>query len=160
MKFTAPPVRFLIKAIFIAISLGGIAALAMLALAPATLNPIVAFAVGTAVGALFGGWLTGIGETPPTRQTEPKSVFVGNLSFKAKPEELRELFARFGAVHSVRIMTDRATRRPRGFAFVEMDGAAADRAISTLNGQEFMGRQLRVNEGSERRREPADQQRG
>jgi RNA recognition motif-containing protein len=54
-------------------------------------------------------------------------------------------------VHSVRIMKDRATRRPRGFAFVEMESRGAAKAIKGLDGLEYMGRNLRVNEGAERK---------
>ncbi|NOR51539.1 MAG: RNA-binding protein [Gammaproteobacteria bacterium] len=80
-----------------------------------------------------------------------KTIFVGNLAFKANSEQLRELFAKYGTVHTVRIMTDRMTRRPRGFAFVEMDEKPSAKAIKALNGKEFMGRDLRVNEGNERK---------
>ena len=82
---------------------------------------------------------------------EKKTIFVGNLAFKASPDELSELFTKYGTVHSVRIMKDRATRRPRGFAFVEMNERGATKAIKSLDGKEFMGRKLRVNEGAERK---------
>ena len=82
---------------------------------------------------------------------ELKSIFVGNLAFRATPNDLRDLFATYGHVHSVRIMTDRATRRPRGFGFVEMPEKDALKAIKALNDKEFMGRPLRVNEGNDRR---------
>ncbi len=80
-----------------------------------------------------------------------KSIFVGNLAYRASKEELQSLFAEYGEVHSVRIMTDRMTRRPRGFGFVEMDARGAAAAIKALDGKEFHGRELKVNEGSERR---------
>ncbi|QEP45189.1 RNA-binding protein [Ectothiorhodospiraceae bacterium BW-2] len=82
---------------------------------------------------------------------ENKTIFVGNLAFKANSEQLRALFARYGEVVTVRIMTDRLTRRPRGFAFVEMEGRGAMKAIEALDGHEFLGRELRVNEGHNRR---------
>ncbi|MCW8826509.1 MAG: RNA-binding protein [Gammaproteobacteria bacterium] len=86
-----------------------------------------------------------------TNSGQRKTIFVGNLAFKANSEQLRELFAKYGNVHTVRIMTDRMTRRPRGFAFVEMDEKPAAKAIKALNGLDFMGRDLRVNEGNERK---------
>lgn len=86
---------------------------------------------------------------------ENMTIFVGNLAFKASQDDLRELFAPFGTVRSVRIMKDRATRRPRGFAFVEMDSAHAAAAIKALDGKEFLGRNLRVNEGVERNQKAA-----
>jgi hypothetical protein len=95
-----------------------------------------------------------------TDNGQRKTIFVGNLAFKANSEQLRELFAKYGNVHTVRIMTDRMTRRPRGFAFVEMDGKTAPKAIKAINGLEFMGRELRVNEGNDRkpREDSRDQQ--
>ncbi len=91
------------------------------------------------------------GATATTDSGEKKTIFVGNLAFKASPDELNELFSKYGNVHSVRIMKDRATRRPRGFAFVEMNERGAAKAIKKLDGMEFLGRNLRVNEGAERK---------
>ncbi len=112
------------------------------------------FTLALAAGALLGGTLSAIGFDSAATSTaagEKKTIFVGNLAFKASPDELNQLFAKYGTVHSVRIMKDRATRRPRGFAFVEMEGRAANKAIKGLNGKEFLGRNLRVNEGAERK---------
>jgi len=106
-----------------------------------------------AFGVLLGGILTNIefgGGTPAAESGEKQTIFVGNLAFKASQDELEQLFAPYGKVHSVRIMKDRATRRPRGFAFIEMDANHAPKAIQALNGKEFLGRTLRVNEGAER----------
>jgi len=76
-----------------------------------------------------------------------KKIFVGNLDFKATEEQVRSLFEQHGAVERVSLMTDRDTGRSRGFAFVEMtDPAEADRAIAALNGFNFGGRALNVNE--------------
>ena len=76
-----------------------------------------------------------------------KNIFVGNLSFRATKESVRELFERYGAVTSARIMTDRETGRSRGFAFVEMSNSEeADKAIAALNGYTMEGRPLNVNE--------------
>lgn len=98
----------------------------------------------------------GGGQTPTAdaEAQQHKSVFVGNLAFKVSGDELKDLFARYGTVHNVRIMVDRATRRPRGFGFVEMDEAGAEAAIKALDGADFHGRTLRVNEGSDRRGRP------
>ncbi len=79
-----------------------------------------------------------------------KTIYVGNLPFRAYEEEIRELFAQYGEVHSVNLITDRETGRPRGFGFVEMDSDCAIAAIEGLNGTEFGGRTLRVNEARER----------
>jgi RNA recognition motif-containing protein len=81
-----------------------------------------------------------------------KRLYVGNIPFAATEDELRELFAKHGAVTGVDVISDRETGRPRGFAFVEMeDPAAADAAITALDGSDFGGRNLRVNEAQERR---------
>jgi RNA recognition motif-containing protein len=79
-----------------------------------------------------------------------KTIYVGNLSFDASEADVRELFAQYGAVHSVELITDRETGRARGFGFVEMDSDDASAAIEALNGTEFGGRTLRVNEARER----------
>ena len=76
----------------------------------------------------------------------PSKIYVGNMSYSTTEDELRDLFAPYGEVVSVSVVYDRATGRPRGFAFVEMGTTeAAEGAISGLNGQEVGGRQLRVN---------------
>ncbi len=80
-----------------------------------------------------------------------KRIYVGNLPFSATEEDLSELFSQHGEVLSVNLINDRQTGRPRGFGFVEMEDEAADSAISSLDGAEFGGRTLRVNEAMERR---------
>jgi RNA recognition motif-containing protein len=74
-------------------------------------------------------------------------LFVGNLSYQATEDDLRELFQQAGTVESVRIITDQFTGRPRGFGFVEMSTKEeAERAIEQLNGRLFRDRNLVVNE--------------
>jgi RNA recognition motif-containing protein len=80
-----------------------------------------------------------------------KKLYVGNLSFNSTEAELRELFGRHGSVDSVNVITDRETGRPRGFAFVEMsEGSAAQDAIRALDGTDFGGRTIKVNEAQGR----------
>ncbi len=83
-----------------------------------------------------------------------KSIYVGNLPFTSTEDEVRNMFSQYGSVHSVKMVSDRETGRPRGFAFVEMDDSAAGNAISALNGKEINGRPLRINEARERERAP------
>lgn len=79
------------------------------------------------------------------------NIYVGNLSYQADEQSLGDLFAEYGEVRNVRIMTDRETGRPRGFGFVEMaNDAEAQRAIEALNGVDNMGRNLNVNEARPR----------
>lgn len=80
-----------------------------------------------------------------------KRIYVGNLPFTSTEDELRELFAAFGPVHAVKLITDRETGRPRGFGFVEMDDENAASAIESLDNTQFGGRTLRVNEAHERK---------
>ena len=80
-----------------------------------------------------------------------KNLFVGNLTFNTTEDALRGLFSPFGEVQQVRIMTDRDTGKSRGFAFVEMaQDEDAAKAIGALNGKEFEGRVLTINEARPR----------
>jgi RNA recognition motif-containing protein len=79
-------------------------------------------------------------------------LYVGNLPFTATEESVRALFAPHGTVEKVALINDRDTGRPRGFGFVEMSNADATRATQALNGKEFEGRTLRINEAQERER--------
>jgi len=74
-----------------------------------------------------------------------KKLYVGNLSFQTTEAEVKELFGQSGPVETVRIITDRDTGRSKGFGFVEME-EGADHAIAQLNGKDFNGRALTVNE--------------
>ena len=80
-------------------------------------------------------------------------VYVGNLSFKTTESELRDHFAQHGEVRDVSIIIDRETGEPRGFGFVDMvNDDAAHEAIRVLDGQEFGGRNLKVNQAKPRER--------
>jgi len=79
-------------------------------------------------------------------------IYVGNLPFTATESEVRDLFAQHGTVESVALPSDRETGRPRGFGFVEMPQADAQRAMQALNGFNMGGRPLRVNEAQDRPR--------
>lgn len=78
-----------------------------------------------------------------------KTIYVGNLPFSASEQDVSELFARFGEVTSVKFINDRDTGRFRGFGFVEMN-SGVDEAVRELDGKDFGGRTLRVNEAKER----------
>ena len=81
-----------------------------------------------------------------------KKLYVGNLSFDTTDDKLRELFEQYGPTESVNVIMDRETGRSRGFGFVEFESADSARAAQdALDGKEFEGRALRVNEAQERR---------
>ena len=82
------------------------------------------------------------------------NLYVGNLSYETNEETLRTLFAEYGQIESVNLITDRYTGRPRGFAFVDMATEEAARtAISELNGQDVDGRQIKVAEAKPRKQQ-------
>ena len=82
-----------------------------------------------------------------------KNLYVGNLSFQTTADDLREAFEQFGSVMRAQVISDRETGRSRGFGFVEMaDGA--EEAIANLNGAQFQGRALTVNEAKPREERP------
>lgn len=77
-------------------------------------------------------------------------LYVGNLTWSATEEDIRQLFEGVGTVEDVALITDRETGRSRGFAFVEMDSDGAKKAMEELDGHDMGGRNLRVNEAQER----------
>ena len=80
------------------------------------------------------------------------SIYVGNLSYEVKEEDLNEVFAEYGTVKRVHVPTDKETGRPRGFAFVELETIAEESsAIETLDGAEWMGRTMKVDEARPRK---------
>ena len=79
------------------------------------------------------------------------TIYIGNLSFQASEEDIRDVFAEYGEVSRISLPIDRETGRKRGFAFVDMaDEAKEDQAISELDGAEWLGRELRVNKARPR----------
>ena len=88
-----------------------------------------------------------------------KNLFVGNLSFDTTADDLLEAFGQHGQVTRAQVISDRETGRSRGFGFVEMaDGG--DQAIAALNGAQFKGRNLNVNEAKPREERPRSGDRG
>lgn len=123
-------------------------------------DPLIILGAGLLIGHLIGICTH---STPRTAATTARtanngsvdegdtiSLYVGNLAYSAQRDALQELFAPYGTVSSVRIMTDRATRRPRGYGFVEMESTAARKAQSALDNTEFCGRNLRVSEAKQK----------
>lgn len=94
--------------------------------------------------------LIGSSTTTESADEEVKTLYVGNLPYRANESSIRELFSEHGQVHSVRLMKDKHTGKRRGFGFVEMSADAADAAVSSLNDTEFQQRTLKVREAKER----------
>ena len=89
---------------------------------------------------------------PKEKESMPKKLFVGNLSWNTQDEGLYDAFAQFGEVTDAKVITDRTTGRSRGFGFVTFaTEEAGDDAISAMDGQDLDGRTIRVNVAQDRR---------
>ena len=146
---TLPTTKDLLRAIVIALAVALLGYLLYPLFTQA--DPRLTLVLGLFIATVAGALLSQLRLPAPVAGSSPDStttLFVGNLAFRTSQEELQELFAPFGPVHSLRIMKDRMTRRPRGFAFVELDARQASKAIRKLNEHEFNGRKLRVNESN------------
>ncbi|MBE0511266.1 MAG: hypothetical protein IBX49_11170 [Gammaproteobacteria bacterium] len=144
---TFPTINDALKALVIALILAvaGFFLFPLFALEDPRESLVIALALGAFIGILLHRLQFAAREVSSSADGETSTLFVGNLAFKASQDELSALFNPFTTVHSVRIMKDRATRRPRGFAFVEIDSKHSAKAIKKLDGLEFHGRKLRVN---------------
>lgn len=90
-----------------------------------------------------------------TKGKENMQIYVGNMSYGTTEDGLKALFEEYGEVSSVKIITDRETGRAKGFGFVGMDdNASGQNAIEGLNGKEFDGRILKINEAKPREEKP------
>jgi RNA recognition motif-containing protein len=79
------------------------------------------------------------------------TIYVGNLSFQAAEDDIREVFAEYGTVSRISLPIDRESGRKRGFAFVDLSSEAEeDAAIAALDGAEWLGRDLKVNKAKPR----------
>jgi len=115
------------------------------------LAPSLLFALGLLIGGLV---LASISESKPQApgelKAETKTLYVGNLPYKANEGIVRELFSAHGTVFSVRLLKDKNTGKRRGFGFVEMALADAQRAVDKLNDTEFQQRTLKVREAKQK----------
>jgi len=87
-----------------------------------------------------GGYDTGVSSQ------DRLTLYVGNLLYRTRKEDLVELFSQFGEVHSARIILDKDSKKPTGYGFVELDADVAEKAVNDLNGYQFQGRNLKVSE--------------
>jgi len=108
------------------------------------------FSTGLFLGAVIGGLATALyGSSAHGDNGDVVTLYVGNLPFTAKKEEVEDLFRPYGTVHDVRLVTGGPNRRPKGYGFVEMDSYGAKDALK-LNGVDMDGRKLRINEAKEK----------
>jgi cold-inducible RNA-binding protein len=83
------------------------------------------------------------------------TLYVGNISYSMKAEELSSAFSQFGEVVSVKIITDKRSGRSKGYGFVELEtDAAADDAVAAMNGKELAGRNIKVNKAHSQTEQP------
>jgi hypothetical protein len=119
-----------------------------------TANPVVVLLTGLVTGYIAGAFISSKSAGNALKNApsagDVRSIYVGNLPFKISRNELRALFEPYGKVHSARIMIDKATRKPRGYGFVEMKSENASKAINKLNGSLLDGRNIKVNEANQR----------
>lgn len=87
--------------------------------------------------------------TSTNTSTDTRTLYVGNLPYKANEMDVQKLFEQYGSVVSVRLMKDCYTGKRRGFGFIVMDASSAEKAITKLNGAEFGQRSLKVKEANE-----------
>ncbi|WP_016956242.1 RNA recognition motif domain-containing protein [Catenovulum agarivorans] len=111
----------------------------------------VALAVGLIVGGALVIFLSPSAAADVQVNSEAsKTLYVGNLPYRANEASVRELFSQHGDVRSVRLMRDRNTGKRKGFGFVEINESAAEAAINALNDQEFQQRTLKVREAKDK----------
>jgi hypothetical protein len=159
MKYQLPSLKSYMMGLMVLIGIAILASLLLPTLGIDSKNVVLAVLVGLLIGHFIGISLT----TAPTtvaadnsnrqhnnlvNNNEITTLYVGNLAFHTSKYELYNLFKRYGKVHSSRIMFDKVTRKSRGFGFVEMNSIDAQTAIEALDGMDFSGRNIRVNEAN------------
>lgn len=90
---------------------------------------------------------TALTEQALTEQ-ERLTLYVGNLIYHTRKEDLIDLFSQFGTVHNARIILDKNSKKPTGYGFVELDADIAEHAVTNLNGSQFHGRHIKVSEAN------------
>ncbi|MFC3034800.1 RNA recognition motif domain-containing protein [Pseudoalteromonas fenneropenaei] len=125
-----------------------------------TLQPQIALVA--AICALSGGIITSLFSTAtpeqaPSTDIKTKTIYVGNLPYRANEVVVRHLFEEQGTVVNVRLLKDKNTGKRRGFGFVEMAEADAEKAIAALNDREFQQRTLKVREAKQKQDELEDE---
>jgi len=149
MKFLLPSLRILGTASVLTLIIGVAGYFIINSLNPDSIESTRLQTYILMIGALIGAISIQLINAFINRPAEVVSLFIGNLPFRASNQQLRQVFSEHGTVHNIRLMTDKVTRKPRGFGFVEMNKNHAKTAIKMLDGHEFMGRELKVNYANE-----------
>ncbi|MBW4968244.1 RNA-binding protein [Pseudoalteromonas sp. CR1] len=118
------------------------------------LDPAIVFAVGLLVGGLVIAAMSS--DVLEETEVKTKTLYVGNLPYRANEGVVRALFEEQGKVFNVRLLKDKNTGKRRGFGFVEMAQADADNAIANLNDSEFQQRTLKVREAKQKQEDDAN----
>jgi len=149
MKSLLPALRILGLSFVVSFAIGIIGYFVFDSIDTATYNTARHLTYVLMIGALIGALVILLIQAYQNRSTEVVSLFIGNLPFRVSNQQLRQVFAEHGTVHNIRLMTDKVTKKPRGFGFVEMNKNHAKIAVKMLNGADFMGRELKVNYANE-----------
>ncbi|MBA5764481.1 RNA-binding protein [Vibrio sp. 404] len=113
------------------------------------LSPAISFVVGVVASAFVLKFSSATIDTTPLNDPATKTLYVGNLPYKANESHVKELFAKHGEVFAVRLMKDKRTGKRRGFGFVVMAASDAETAIAALNEKDYMQRTLKVRIANE-----------
>jgi len=124
------------------------------AFASLALDPALLFGAGLLIGALVIAALSST--SSEEAEVKTKTLYVGNLPYRANEGVVRALFEEQGKVFNVRLLKDKNTGKRRGFGFVEMAEADADKAINQLNDSEFQQRTLKVREAKQKQENEAN----
>lgn len=138
--------------------LAGAAVLAVLAFFASSFIDVSAYQpeMLLAVGVFFGAVIGGLAVVLRPHRKGGRSIstiYIGNLPFNAGKDEIRNLLADYGEVFEIRLVRDRRSGRSKGYCFVEMETRAAKAVMRQLNGTEYAGRTLRINEAKEKGQE-------
>ncbi|MDQ6959910.1 MAG: RNA-binding protein [Mariprofundaceae bacterium] len=142
-----------IKLLAVAIAASFVGYYVVSAINPLSVPAASLFATGITLGTIFGGLLVALApkaSAPKPEKSETSNLYVGNLPFNAGMDDVKNLFSPFGEVVDVRLVKDRRSKRFKGYGFVEMDAAGALEAIKHLDGNDYAGRTLRVNEAKKK----------
>jgi RNA recognition motif-containing protein len=152
MKYQLPSLKTYMMGLLVLIGIAILTSLVLPTIGVDNNSVVLAVMAGLLVGHFVGTSVTiapaKAAVNTRQNQNEVTTLYVGNLTFQTSKYDLYNLFQQYGKVHSSRIMFDKVTRKSRGFGFVEMSRKDAEAAIGALDGMDFSGRNIRVNEAN------------